>query len=185
MSSDAHAHLAGATYSRARGLVPTHVPCVVLQLGAGASTWAWGSGPAPDETHALAIGIETLAQRYFRAASPTEAAVESAIEEVEDVVMPWHRVLPPQSALVACDAYVAELARWADMPAQNRMMLKTDLVEDMFNQWVDGALGGALNNFRLPISGTIPATLLVVREVLHHLSFDSILVQHSVPKARN
>lgn len=179
MSSDAHTHLVHVTYAKARDLAPTRAPCVVLQLGAAASIWAWGSGPVPEETNAFAIGIETLAQRYFRAARPSEAAVELAINEVEEIVMPWHRVLPPQSVLVASDVYVNELARWAGISAQDNMMLSATAVEAMFNQWADGALGGTSNKPRLPTSGTFAATLLVVREVLHHLSFDRMHVAAS------
>lgn len=171
------------TYLQARNIVADGAPCVVLQLGAEASTWAWGSGGAvPEQTAALNIGIDTLAQRYFRAARPSEPEVELAIEEVEEIVMPWRRALPLHAVLVSSDPYVHELASHAGLSAQDEGMLTTDTVEAMFNQWADEALGGASYTTRLPTAGTFAAALLVVRELLHHLSFAGIFVQRSRPE---
>ena len=167
-------------YAGARSAVPAGAPCVVLQLGALVSAWAWGTGVVPEQTHALPLGIETLAQRYFLDARPSEAAVELGIEVVEEIVMPWHKRLPPQSVLVSSDPYVNHLAGVAGMPAQASWVLSTATVEALFNQWADEVLGGGARPPTMPTNGSFAATLLVVREVLHHLAFSGVLVQRSL-----
>lgn len=181
MNLSANTALLHATYARSRALVAKDAPCVVLHLGASVSAWAWGLGAEADETAALAIGIETLVQARFPTARPSESAVEWAIAEVEEIVMPWHRRLPRQGVLVSGDAYVSGLARVAGVSTQDDGMLSTDAVEALFNQWADETLGGASRARSLPTTGTFAATLLVVREVLHHLGFTGIRVLRALP----
>ena len=125
----------------------------------------------------LPLGLRSLAGRHFPAGRLNALAIEAAIAEVEDAVMPWHGKLPPASRLISSDGAVAELAAWAGMPDDGPWLLTTEAVEQLFNRWAALAQGRPASQDGLPTTGGFSAALLVLREWLHHLSFDGIRVE--------
>ena len=92
---------ARAAYEWASHRMPDAGAQVALHLGDQVSAQAWGTGPQPGQVSALAIGLRALAERHFPADRLNALAIEAAIAEVEDVVMPWHGKLPPAARLAA------------------------------------------------------------------------------------
>ena len=171
-----------ASYAWARR-VPDAGACVALHLGDEASALAWGTGAEPDGVAVLPLGLHTLADRYFPGGRLSEMAIEAAIAEVEDIVMPWHGQLPPGARLVSGDAAIAELAAWAGMRGDGPWQFGTESVEHLFNRWVALAQGRPASQDALPTTGAFSATLLVLREWLHHLGFEGITVMAGPPQA--
>lgn len=166
-----------STYAWARQNRPDTGAIVALQLGADESMLAFGQGEQPEQVSALPLGLQVLADRYFPAGRLSELLIEHAIAEVEDIVMPCHGKLPSAASLFTDDAEVAGLARWAGMPDNARpWRLTTEAVEQLFNRWAALAQGRPASQDPLPTTERFSATLLVLREWLHHLGFEGITV---------
>jgi len=172
------------TYAWVRQNLPELDAIVVLQLGEDETMLTFGQGAQPEQVASLPLGLQVIADRYFPAGRLSVLMIEHAIAEVEDIVMPWHGKLPSAASLLTDDAEVAELARWAGMPDKTgQWLLTTEAVEQMFNRWAALAQGRPASQDRLPTTGRFSATLLVLREWLHHLNFDGITVLHRVSTA--
>lgn len=147
-----------------------------LEFGASASCVAVGGPSAPIQVVEFGLGIDSLAAAYLRAPRPGEAAIEAAITEVEERVMPLRALLPAGSRCVTQDARVARIARALGLPAGPWVTLATDTVEQGFNRWVSVALGRPATQETLPTTPEFAASLLILRECLHHLGFAQIQV---------
>jgi exopolyphosphatase/pppGpp-phosphohydrolase len=166
-----------ATFARARQLVPMDQPIVVLHLGDEQAMLAWGTEVQPSKFLTLPIGLSGLANKISPNGQLSELAMEQIIAEVEDTVMPLHTKLPAASTLFSDDAMMAELSRWACRTDNTtHWQLDIDSVEHLFNRLVALAQGRPASQDSLPTTGRFAATLLVLREWLHHLHFDGITV---------
>lgn len=167
-----------AAWADVRQHVPQPQAIVVLRLGDDRSMLAWGTGVKPEQVSPLPLGLLGLAHRLLPAERLSALAIESTMAEVEDIVMPWHGQLPASAQLFTDDAAMAELARWAGMPDADRSWsLTTEAVEHLFNRWVALAQGRPASQDELPTTGRFSATLLVLREWLHHLGFVGITIR--------
>lgn len=174
MSDDA-AVRAREAYPRARACLPDG--CIaVLHLGDRQTALAIGGGPGPEKLLSAGIGVGAIEARYFRGAVPRDADIELAIAEVEDAVMPLLRDIPSGCRLLTADRHVRDLAAYADTTDAESEELGIDAVEQLFNRWVARVLGRPASQDPLPMSGAFAATLLMLREVLHHLRFQSIRI---------
>lgn len=155
-------------------------PLVVLHIGAVQTVVTVGAQAQPAQAWTLPIGADQLAHAHFddvASGSRLRAlAIEQAIADVEDQVMPLGRQLPPEAHLVTRDAGVAEIAALAGVSGPRPMRLSVDAVEQVFNRWVAIAAGRPVTQDRLSDSGTFAARLLMLREILHHWPFTEILV---------
>jgi len=103
-------------------------------------------------------------------------AAEEAIAHVEDIVMPWHGHWPTSASLITCDPHITALATWAGMPGDGPWLLSIDAVEHLFNRWAARVQGRPASQDDLPVTGLFAATLLTLREWLHHLGFQGVIV---------
>ena len=150
---------------------------VELRLGETASELVIDAGSPGETVLTFALGIDQLTRRHFATPMPTAAAVELAIAEVEDHVMPLRRMLPDASRLVTADHRVRAVADQLAPDGSTLDVLDIDAVEALFNRWVAIALGRRALHDSLPPSGEFAATLLVLREILHHLGWGEIALQ--------
>jgi hypothetical protein len=118
--------------------------------------------------HSLALGWETLALAHFRNERPPPLELERAIEAVEDELA---RVRPPAQGgeLRTSDRFIREIAAAAGLPPAAERVLTVEAVELAFETLAAGRPG-------LPSGRAFAATLLILREVMHHLRFRSIAV---------
>ena len=166
-----------SAYARARRHAPEPQAIVVLHLGDDRFMLAWGTGTEPAQLSLLPLGLQELTHRLVPHGHLSEVAIEQTIAEVEDTLMPWHGKLPDFALLFTTDAAVAELAWWAGMPDKaGAWRLTKETVEHLFNRWVARAQGRPASQDELPTTGRFSATLLVLREWLHHLGFEDITV---------
>ena len=166
-----------SAYALARQQASEPQAIVVLHLDDDRFMLAWGTGNEPAQLSLLPLGLQALTHRLLPQGHLSEVAIEQTIAEVEDILMPWHGKLPAFALLFTTDTVVAELACWAGMPAKaEAWRLTQETVEHLFNRWVARAQGRPASQDELPITGRFSATLLVLREWLHHLGFEDITV---------
>jgi hypothetical protein len=88
----------------------------------------------------------------------------------------------PSIPLFAQNAVSTELAYWAGMTDLNiPWLLKTEAVEELFNRWTALVQGRPASQDPLPTNGHFSATLLVLRECLHHWEIQGITVLPLIP----
>ncbi len=94
MSDDSESR-ARATWLRARREWGGTI--AALEFGDAGSAIAVGAQSEPERVIPLSVGPVELARKYFRNARPDESAIEAAIAEVEDLIMPMRPLVPRDS----------------------------------------------------------------------------------------
>lgn len=140
----------------------------LLHIGAEHTVVLSGHAERPEVTFRLAIGARRTAAAFFRHEPPASHELEQAIDTVEDEVMRARTLSIDGAELVSTAAGLGEWARFADPT----MTLET--VEQLFQRLASAALGhpGALAG--LPAGREAAATLLILREFMHHLGYPLI-----------
>ena len=168
------------SYAAARLYTGVHGCVVVLHIGAEQSGIAVGSGPDADLVKLLPLGSERTAREHFKTTPPTPLAMEYAIQVVEDVVMPLRLKIPREALLFSTDAALCQIARLAGAEQTEPMRLTLDTMERLFNRLSAVVEGSPSVHQGLPQSNSFAATLLIVREFMHHLQFAQIEVLHAL-----
>jgi len=146
----------------------------VLHIGAEQTTLTLHTGAAPATTLTLAVGAERTAHVYFHHNPPSALEMETAIAAVEDEVMPALRQLPAGLALHTADAAVRTIAQLAGVSEGPRMVLSIEAMEACFDRLAAVVQGRPSTQDVLPTDNDFAATLLILRELMHHLGFDRI-----------
>jgi exopolyphosphatase/pppGpp-phosphohydrolase len=165
-------------YAAARQHAGAQNHLVVLHIGAQQSGIAFGLGLKPEMVQLFPLGSERTAREQFSTKPPTPLAMENAIQWVEDVVMPLHKLVPRGAQLFSVDAVVQEIALQSGVAPTLPQTLSLDAMERTFNRltaWVEGSPAGQQG---LPASNRFAAALLILREFMHHLQFVHIVVLH-------
>ena len=114
----------------------------------------------------------------LRHAPPTALEIERAIEVVEDAVMPARARLPAALQLATADARLLALAGHAGVrvPAAGEppAWLPTAAIEQLFNRLAALAEGRPAAQDALPADADSAATLVLVRELMHHWALPGI-----------
>jgi len=121
----------------------------------------------------VAAGVDGLADVSFHHDPPTPAEMEQAIDVVEEALMATHLPHAERGELVTSDPWLRGLPGLRDEGAS----LTRDDVEALFQQLASASLGnsGALRN--LPAGGRAGAALLILRECMHHLGYESVRIR--------
>lgn len=131
----------------------------------------------PDNVWFFEIGTEKTAREFFIHNPPTAGEVENAIQVVEDEVIPLHKLLPVDSNLYTSNARVLEIARVSSFEKTEReTILSIQDMEHTFTRLAAIISGRPASQDILPTSNAFAATLLILREVMHHLRFRNITV---------
>ena len=163
-------------YSAIRAGVPEGQPIMLLHIGANQTTIAAASGTEPGATLTLAIGSKKTADEYFKHMPPTPGEMENAIMAVEDEVTRARTLIANGSVLYTTDPAIREIALFAGVPGQPEMMLALDAMERTFERLAAVSLGRPASSEGIPNNAAFAATLLILREFMHHLQFSSITV---------
>lgn len=135
--------------------------------------------------HHLPLGLQQLTQQRFRNALPTETQLEAGIMEVEEAVMPLARQLPRGSLLVTHDPLLLHIARQATgqpalgshAPAAGQApdFVTREAVEALFEQLASQASRRHAGSYaQQPDGPRHAATLLILREALHHWQLERL-----------
>ena len=96
--------------------------------------------------------------------------LENAIAAVEDELDRAHATLVKGAAVLTDDATIRDIGLAAGVPAAAEMTLSVQAVEQMFQRLAVHAPG-------LPASREFAGKLLILRELMHHLGFPSIVIR--------
>jgi exopolyphosphatase/pppGpp-phosphohydrolase len=121
---------------------------------------------------ALDIGTHRLVQTRFQHFPPTAVEMELAIMATEDELAKL--ALPAGLALYSTDALVWQIARLAGIVPTVGATLTRQAVEQVFERVAMMALGHPALLEGLPEHGEFAAGLLILRELMHHLGFESL-----------
>ena len=150
---------------------------IVLRLGEFETTLA-----SAQQTDVLAIGWKRTADEEFvrRQELPTALELEQAIMAVEDAIARVALRGDAATPLVSDDAALVDLARLAGVGGPLPLRVDVAAVENAFERLARVALGGPLAASGLPggeAGRFFAARLLIVRELMHHLGFATLVVE--------
>jgi len=119
----------------------------------------------------LPLGYEAVTSKFFKSSMPTEAETEYAINFIEDHLMSNKEFINHQEILVSQSKSLADVLSKNGL-LQGEHSRKT--IEDLFNNYARIVMGTPSTLIDIEITKEDFAALLVLREVLHHLNFESI-----------
>jgi len=153
------------------------VALVVLHIASDQTFIAAGRGPAADAELILGIGAGKTAAAHFHHFPPTAGELENAIQTVEDALFPVRSKLPEGARLFTTDAVIREIARIAGLADTPEITLSREAVEQTFERMASVAAGRPVVRSGLPEDPGFYASLLILREFLHHEGFAAITVR--------
>lgn len=134
--------------------------------------------PAHPQMPALRIAFShaDMETRFFPHGQLTPSLLERAIEWVEDHIQAAHPHWPHGAKLFTNEADLQTLATVAGVSEGTQRVLHVDAVEQSFSRLVMQAMGQAPHQEALPDSARFFASVVFVRELMHHLHFPQIWV---------
>jgi exopolyphosphatase/pppGpp-phosphohydrolase len=164
-------------YARARRQWPSPAPLVLLHIGEQQTGVAVGTGETPQAWLGLAVGSDATASQHFKHQPPTTLEFENAIVTVEDEISRAQKLLPAGARLFSGDPVIREIALLSGVaPGNGDMRLSIEAMERSFERLTQVALGQPARSSGLPQDNSFAASLLILREFMHHLQFDEITV---------
>jgi hypothetical protein len=121
----------------------------------------------------MAIGHATLEALFFKNGRLDTAHLERAIEWTEDRIQAARIPVPAGAQLFTRDADVHALAKASGVDARSPL-LHVDAVEQTFSRLVMQSTGQVAPQNALPATARFFATVVFVRELMHHLHFPHI-----------
>ncbi|MFC5706660.1 hypothetical protein [Aeromonas eucrenophila] len=144
-------------------------PRLSLILGEQASRLEILRQDGSRDTYPLAFGLDAMTPGPFRRDPPTAMELEQAIMVVEDVLMPLAAQIPPHQQLTLHSP--VQLAG-----ALGSHELSRESVEQLFGQFAAMVEGDPLAAANLPKARHFAATLLILREWMHHLDAQRVVL---------
>jgi exopolyphosphatase/pppGpp-phosphohydrolase len=152
-------------------------PAVLLHIGHEETQIVVRNSVAEDKILPLTLGSQLTSVGYFRHTPPTPDEMETAIMVVEDEIIRIRHDIPASAALFSTDNDIRALARIAGVAENEVMTLSLDAVERTFDRLALVINGRPAHFEGLPDGNDFAATLLILREFMHHLQFAEITVQ--------
>ena len=150
---------------------------MVLDIGAQQSAVATGTHARPAAVLTLGIGSRSTAAAHFHHEPPTPLELENAITAVEDALLPVRDIVSEDCALLTTDAGIRAIALAAGLPDQPVITLTREAIEETFNRLTAVSLGRPAAFEGLPTGREFAATLLILREFMHHAGFATIAIR--------
>ena len=165
-------------YLAARQNTTENIPVTILHIDDQYTFMTQGMGAdKPDNLWVFDIGADKTSREYFYHNPPTPGEVENGIMVVEDEVMPLHKLLIPNSQLYTMDMTVSEIAHLtACKDFDQGMVLARADMEFVFTRLAAIISGRPASQDVLPSDNSFASTLLILREVMHHLGFMQITI---------
>jgi exopolyphosphatase/pppGpp-phosphohydrolase len=156
----------------------------VLHIGGEHIRLISGDDVEPAVQFALPIGTSRIAGEHFRHVPPTGGEMEMAIMSVEDAIASAPSLPSRHSVLYTSDALIKQIALLAGLKEMDgqTITLSCEAVEQTFERLSRIALGGPIGTEVWSTDREFAAGLLILRELLHHLSFPTIAI---LPGGRN
>jgi hypothetical protein len=127
------------------------------------------TGGQPDTERHLDVGTARIARDFFSHDPPTAQEIERAIDMTEDAIMQLGRPAGVPAPLLSASP---ALRPWAALSGPT---MTIELVEQWFQRLASASLGQPAAMQGLPSGREAAATLLLLREFLHHRGHASIV----------
>lgn len=124
----------------------------------------------------LPWGRENLARVHLKHVPPSAADLESAIEAVEDALMPLVPHIRGETRVTTSDEATRALIELARNGRTYVPALDIEEMEAVFNRLVNVANGRPVQSEGLPSEPRFAPHLLILRELMHHAEWKSIAV---------
>jgi len=124
----------------------------------------------------LPVGTQKLCRDHLRHAPPTAYELEMAIATIEDAIMAAMPRLRRVSALTIADSGMAEIVAAQGTAGEGAVTLDLDAIERTYRRLADVAHGMPAARAGIPEDSAFAARLLILRELMHHLGYDSLTV---------
>lgn len=166
-----------AAWQALRGHAAPGQPVALLHMGTAHTLVALlGEAGTPGPLVSLTVGRHKTARDFFRRDVPTPLELENAIASVEDEVYLAHRQYAQQpgaarAAWWSTDAHLLALAELAGVPSAPAMQLSLEAMERLFQRLAVVSEGRPAASEGLPESVEFATTLLLLRELMHHMPF--------------
>lgn len=147
---------------------------VLLHIGETRTVVFAGTGTDAAQVQELAVGSNRTASDFFKHNPPSPLEIENAIMVVEDEVTRARGLVRSSAALYSMDEVVFELASLAGCPDGVRVSLSLAQVELLFDQLAARSEGRLASQVAIPDEPRFAASLLILREFMHHLNFDTV-----------
>jgi len=143
----------------------------------------------PEETHitfigangaervlTLYLGAQKITRDYFHHNPPTPDEMETAIMVVEDEISRIRDDIPAGARPFSNDPQLLNIALLAGVTPGESLELSLAAMERMFDRLARVINGRPARFEGLPNEGDFAATLLILREFMHHLAFEQIVI---------
>lgn len=147
----------------------------VLRLGAQQTT-VLASAIADPQGLTLAIGSSRTAAQCFGHSPPTPGELEAAIMVVEDELSRVSDLAANQATVVLPSSFLEALGHVVEGAVN---VLSLEQVERLFDLLAALSMGRPAASAGIPDAPAFAATLLILRETMHHLKFESVRLEAS------
>lgn len=128
----------------------------------------------------LAIGSHRTTADFFRHSPPFPGELEAAIMMVEDELSRVPALASNEATVLVPAAFMEELRRSAGAVDWAVNSLSLDQVEHLFDLLAALSLGRPAASAGISGAPEFAATLLILRECMHHLKFDAVWLEASI-----
>lgn len=161
-------------YAAARLQLPLGTAITVLHIGEAATVLAVGREAEPSAVLSLAIGSQKTAAAFFKHTPPTPSEIENAIMVVEDEVTLARHLVAGHTTLFSADAALLAMATMVGIDTVHSRCMSLETVEGLFDLLAALSQGRPAASAGIPDTPNFAATLLILREFMHHLGFTEI-----------
>jgi hypothetical protein len=163
-------HFAMVARYGAHGDSQTRSLTTLLHIGDEQAAVLSGQGDRPDHMQQIGLGAVRIARDYFHHDPPTSHEIELAIDFVEDEIMRLGKPLEDTTTLWSTST---ALRAWSALAGPT---LAIETVEQWFQRLVSASRGQPAAIQGLPPGRDAAATLLVLREFMHHRGHATIVL---------
>lgn len=125
---------------------------------------------ADNKQLSIDIGYQPVINNYFKQTFPTPYTTEIAIIVIEDTIEQIKPIWQPINKIVTSNKQIKYIASYFN----STQYLTIEQVELLFNRVADVIAGSPKREREFPDSIEFIATLLILREVLHHLTINVV-----------
>jgi hypothetical protein len=123
------------------------------------------------------IGFRTIARDYLKHDPPAPLELENAIAAIEDEIARAAALPPAGAGLRTSDALIGDIAAAAGVVPGTDPRFTVAAVEQAFQRLAGEASRGVRSGDGLAAGREPAAALVILRELLHHMDFASVIVQ--------
>jgi len=161
-------------YNRLRAEFSADPGVTLLSIAALQTHVVSGREASPSLTLSLDLGTQRVSEDFFHHQPPTPAELENAIMLVEDQLACMRSLRDEKSLLISDYSALRDIAVASGLNGPAPLRLTCDAVEQCFERLAMISQGRPAATDSLPKSAEFAATLLILREWMHHLQFDAI-----------